>query len=95
MTAPLGIWGDASSVLRYLLLLYACPQVLLTAPPLRLTVEDVLLFLRALVPKRIATRPIKKPVVTAYINTTSAMYDETLRQLLCFMMLKFYTGILS
>jgi hypothetical protein len=47
--------------------------VLLTAPPLLLAVEDVLLFLRALVPKRIATRPIKKPVVTAYINTASAM----------------------
>ena len=86
---------DASSVLRQLLRVHACPQVLLTAPPLRLTVEDVLLFLRALVPKRIATRPIKKPVVTAYMNTTSAMYDDSLRQLLCFMMLKFYTGILS
>jgi hypothetical protein len=36
-------------------------------------VDALLLLLRALVPNRIATRPIKNPVVTAYINIASAI----------------------
>jgi len=47
---------------------------LLTAPVLlSIDEEDVdpLLYLRALVPKSIATKPTKNPVVTAYIKTES------------------------
>ena len=46
-----------------------------TTPPLPLVTEaDVLLlFLRALIPSKMATRPIKNPVVAAYINIASAM----------------------
>ena len=46
-----------------------------TTVPLPLVTEaDVpLLFLRALIPNKMATRPIKNPVVAAYINITSAM----------------------
>jgi hypothetical protein len=49
--------------------------VLPTTPPLPLVTEAdaLLLFLRALIPNKIATRPIKNPVVAAYINIASAM----------------------
>jgi hypothetical protein len=49
--------------------------VLPTTPPLPLVTEAdaLLLFLRALIPSKIATRPIKNPVVAAYINIASAM----------------------
>jgi hypothetical protein len=51
-----------------------CSQVPPNAPPLRLAeVGTLLLILRVLVPNRIATNPIKKPVVTAYIKTSSAI----------------------
>lgn len=57
------------------MLLWYIPQLLLTAPSLRLITEsDTLsLLLRALVPNRMATKPIKNPVVTAYINIASAI----------------------
>jgi hypothetical protein len=44
-------------------------------PPLPLVTEAdaLLLFLRALIPNKMATRPIKNPVVAAYINIASAM----------------------
>jgi hypothetical protein len=52
----------------------ACSQVPPNAPPLRLVEADtLLLILRVLVPNRIAINPIKKPVVTAYIKTSSAI----------------------
>ena len=46
-----------------------------TTPPLPLVTEAdaLLLFLRALIPNKIATRPIKNPVVAAYINIGSAI----------------------
>lgn len=51
-----------------------CSQVPPNAPPLRLVEADtLLLILRVLVPNRIAVNPIKKPVVTAYIKTSSAI----------------------
>ena len=57
------------------MLLWYIPQLLLTAPSLRLlTGSDTLsLLLLALVPNRMATKPIKNPVVTAYINFASAI----------------------
>lgn len=57
------------------MLLWYIPQLLLTAPSLRLVTEsDTLsLLLRALVPNRMATKPIKNPVVTAYVNIASAI----------------------
>ena len=57
------------------MLLWYIPRLLLTAPSLRLlTGSDTLsLLLRALVPNRMATKPIKNPVVTAYINFASAI----------------------
>ncbi len=57
------------------MLLRYIPQLLLTAPSLRLLTEsDALsLLLRTLVPNRMATKPIKNPVVTAYINIASAI----------------------
>ena len=57
------------------MLLWYIPQLLLTAPSLRLlTGSDTLsLLLRALFPNRMATKPIKNPVVTAYINFASAI----------------------
>ena len=57
------------------MLLWYIPQLLLTAPSLRIvTKSDTLsLLLRAVVPNRMATKPIKNPVVTAYINITSAI----------------------
>jgi hypothetical protein len=51
-----------------------CSQVPPNAPPLRLVeAGTLLLILRVLVPNRIAVNPIKKPVVTAYIKTSSAI----------------------
>ena len=46
-----------------------------TTPPLPLVteVDALLLFLRALIPNKMATRPIKNPVVAAYINIASAI----------------------
>lgn len=45
-----------------------------TAPlPLVTKADALLLFLRALIPNKMATRPIKNPVVAAYINIASAM----------------------
>ena len=57
------------------MLLWYIPQLLLTAPSLRLVTEsDTLsLLLRALVPNRMATKPIKNLVVTAYIGIASAI----------------------
>ena len=42
-------------------------------PRLRFQADALLLFLRALIPNKMATRPIKNPVVAAYINIASAM----------------------
>jgi hypothetical protein len=54
-----------------------CSQVPPNAPPLRLVEADtLLLILRVLVPNRIAVNPIKKPVVTAYIKTSSAIKES-------------------
>lgn len=57
------------------MLLWYIPQLLLTAPSLRLVTESgtLSLLLRALVPNRMATKPIKNPVVTAYVNIASAI----------------------
>ena len=57
-----------------MLLLYI-PQLLLAVPSLRLVTESDTpsLLLRALVPNRMATKPIKNPVVTAYLNIASAI----------------------
>jgi hypothetical protein len=57
------------------MLLWYIPQLLLTAPSLRLVTEsDTLsLLLRALVPNKMANKPIKNPVVTEYINIASAI----------------------
>lgn len=57
------------------MLLWYIPQLLLNAPSFRFVTEsDTLsLLLRALVPNRMATKPIKNPVVTAYINIASAI----------------------
>ena len=57
------------------MLLWYIPQLLLTAPSLRLVTESdtLALLLRALVPNRMATKPIKNPVVTAYMNIASAI----------------------
>ena len=57
------------------MLLWYISQLLLTAPSLRIvTKSDTLsLLLRAVVPNRMATKPIKNPVVTAYINIASAI----------------------
>ena len=55
--------------------LWYIPQLLLTAPSLRLLTESytLSLLLRTLVPNRMATKPIKNPVVTAYIDIASAI----------------------
>lgn len=57
------------------MLLWYIPQLLLTVPSLRLITESgtLSLLLRALVPNRMATKPIKNPVVTAYLNIASAI----------------------
>lgn len=57
------------------MLLWYIPQLLLNAPSFRFVTEsDTLsLLLRVLVPNRMATKPIKNPVVTAYINIASAI----------------------
>ena len=56
------------------MLLWYIPQLL---PSLRLVTESgtLSLLLRALVPNRMATKPIKNPVVTAYMNIASAITD--------------------
>jgi hypothetical protein len=54
--------------------LWYIPQLLLTAPSLRLLTEStVSLLLRTLFPNRMSTKLIKNPVVIAYIDIASAI----------------------
>lgn len=56
------------------MLLWYIPQLLLTAPSLRLLTEStVSLLLRTLFPNRMSTKLIKNPVVIAYIDIASAI----------------------
>ncbi len=57
------------------MLLWYIPQLLLTAPSLRLLTEsDTLsLLLRTLFPNRMSTKLIKNPFVIAYIDIASAI----------------------
>lgn len=64
--------------------------------PLRLFETDTLLLvLLNLLPNNIATSPIKKPVVTAYIKTSSAMNGSLFVNYYVFFVIIFCTMILS